>query len=267
MNVFKEMSLSIYSYESYREFLKNKKGKVFGYALLLMFLYFLIAWFLPGMTSLGLPSEMAREIRENVPDFELEDGRLWVERPFEIDADTTYIYADTGESLGDVSQIAQQLAPYQTALLMDSSQMIVKSQGSVQALSFSALDLELDREDLVELIPMLYVGALVGMVFLYVWITALFFLGVLFVALLGMIVATTMHYELTFGQLYLLAIYSRTLPLLIKAVLSFLPIHIPAFWVINFGLSLLLLALAIRKMKEQPAEGPYNAPPMEGMGQ
>ncbi|MCH5344337.1 MAG: DUF1189 family protein, partial [Acetatifactor sp.] len=81
----------------------------------------------------------------------------------------------------------------------------------------------------------------------------LFFFGVLFVALMGMIVASCMNYKLTFGQLYLLGIYSRTLPLLIKALISFLPFHIPFFWVINFGLSLFIMIMAIKKMKEQEA--------------
>ena len=81
--------------------------------------------------------------------------------------------------------------------------------------------------------------------------TALFFFGVLFVALIGMAVASALKYRLTFGQLYLLGIYSRTLPLIIKALVSFLPFRIPMFWAINFGISIIILALAIKKMKEQ----------------
>lgn len=40
MNIFKEMVLSIYSYGSYKEFLKNRRSKVFGFGLMLVLLYF-----------------------------------------------------------------------------------------------------------------------------------------------------------------------------------------------------------------------------------
>lgn len=70
-------------------------------------------------------------------------------------------------------------------------------------------------------------------------------------ALLGMIVAACMKYRLTFGQLYLLGIYSRTLPLLVKALLSLLPFSIPLYFIANIGLSVLIIGCAIYNMQEE----------------
>lgn len=280
MNIFKEMVLSVYSYGSYKQFLQNKKGKVFGFGVMLMVIYFVVTALIPGLTTIFSPSGGMHNLMENIPDFELKNGRLWVDDVFEMDEGSIYVYIDTDPDyyFYDADEMAYFLNDYTSAILMDSEKMIVKSNGQVQGLYFSDLGGDLDKEDLMALLPLFYISFAVGIFLGYIFATAFFFFGVLLVALLGMIVASSLKYQLTFGQLYLLGVYSRTLPLIIKALVSLLPINIPFFWVINFGLSVLILFLAIRKMKEeQPPQqfmgsGPYMGPgpnmgPGSNMGQ
>lgn len=255
MNVFKEMALSVYSYESYGKFLKNRKGKVFGFGALLMLIYFLITMFLPPIINGGSIFGLEQEFREIVPEFELRNGTLWVENVIEIEEDDMFILIDTDPDYvfydADDIEMVQSLRGYRTALLMDSEKIIIKNNGEIQGAYFSQLDFDFDKEALIEFVPWLYVGYFLFMLIAYIWMTALFFFGVLFVALIAMIIASCMKSQLTFGQLYLMGIYSRTLPLIIKAAVSFLPFNIPFFWVINFGLSLFIIAMAIRKMNDQ----------------
>ena len=269
MNIFKEMSLSVYSYGSYKEFLQNKKGKVFGFGVMLMVIYFAVTLLIPGLVAVFSPNGAVHSVMENIPDFELRNGILWVDDVIEIDEGQTYVYIDTDPEyyFYDADEMAPYLYEYTNAFLIDSEKMIVKSSGQVQGLYFSDLDADLNKDDLMNLMPVFYVWFVIGMFFVYIWVTALFFFGALFVALLGMIVASALKYQLTFGQLYILAVYSRTLPLIIKAVVSFLPFSIPFFWVINFGLSVLILFLAIRKMKEeQPPQQFVGSGPYMGSG-
>ncbi len=86
----------------------------------------------------------------------------------------------------------------------------------------------------------------------FVWMTAWFFAGVLVIALISMIVASCMKVKISFGKLYILGIYSRTLPLIIKAAVSILPFGIPFFYVINIGLSVLIIGLALQSIKQVP---------------
>lgn len=255
MNVFKEMALSIYSYESYGKFLKNRKGKVFGFGVLLMLIYFLITMILPPIINNGSFFSLAQFFRENVPEFELKNGTLWVEDVFELDEDDLYVCIDTDPDYvfydADDTEMIQSLRGYSSALLMDSEKIIIKNNGEIQGAYFSQLDFDFDKEALIAFVPWIYTIYVVAMLLAYLWMTGLFFFGVLFVALLGMIIASCMKKQLTFGQIYLMGVYSRTLPLLIKAVVSFLPFSIPFFWVINFGLSLFILAMAMRKLEEQ----------------
>lgn len=261
MNIFKEMALSVYSYGSYKQFLQNKKGKVFGFGAMLVAIYFMITILIPSLIAVVSPSGVIHSLVDSIPDFELQDGELWVEDVIEYEESGTYIYIDTDPEyvFYDADEIAPDLREYTTVLLMDSEKMIIKSNGEVQGFYFSELGGDFDKQDLSGLIPYMYIFYVATMIFVYVWMMALFFFGVVFVALIGMAVASAANYRLTYGQLYLLGIYSRTLSLIIKAVVHFLPIRIPFFWAIaiNFGLSALILYLAIRKMKEEQPQQQY----------
>lgn len=260
MNLFKEMALSVYHYKSYKEFLNNKKSKVFGFGALLVLIYFFITTLVPFIVSQVKIGGIGTLLEETVPEFELKNGRFWMEDVFELEEGGTYIYIDTDPDyyFYDAEEMEPYLYPYSTAILMDSEKIIVKSNGQVQGAYFSNIDFELNKEKVIGIVPFIYMIIAAGLILIYIWSAALFFFGVLFVALLGMIVASCMKYQLTFGQLYLLGVYSRTLPLIIKAALSFLPIHIPFFTVINFGISLFIIGCAIQKMKEQNLQEPLQ---------
>ena len=260
MNIFEEMALSVYSYQSYKEFLKNKKSKVFGVGLMLVLIYFAVTTVIPFVVKDIRNGGLAKQIEESVPDFELKDGFLQVDDVIEIDGGSTYVYIDTDPEyyFYDADEMKYYLYDYATAILMDSEKMIIKSNGEVVGAYFSDIDFEFSKEKLIGWVPYAYAIIVVMHVLIYIWMAAVFFFGVLFVALLGMIVASCMKYQLTFGQLYLLGVYSRTLPLIIKAVLSFVPVSIPFFFIINFGLSLLIIGRVIQKMKEQNLTQPLQ---------
>lgn len=260
MNIFKELVLSVYSFKSYGEFLKNKKSKVFLFAILLMLLYFLFYMPVPFAFSMITEGTYTEAVKNGLPEFELKDGYLWMEEPFEYDDGYRYVYIDTDPEyvFYNADEIGEYLYGYSQAILMDSEKMIAKSNGQISELYFADLGLELNKQSVIDWAPFIYLIVGLGMIFSYIWMTALFFFGVLFVALIGMIVASCMNYRLTFGQLYLLGIYARTLPLIIKSVVNFLPVGIPFFFVINFGISVLIIGCAIRHMKESQIKAPLE---------
>lgn len=260
MNIFKEMGLSIYSYKSYTEFLKNKKIKVFGFAIMLMLIYFIVTMGIPLANFLIETGGIVGDLEEYLPDFELRDGELWVDDTITYEYRDTYIEIDTDPDYVFYSayEMRDFLYDYTQVLMMDSEKMIIKNNGEVNELYFSDLNFDFSKEDLMAYIPFVYIFIAVFMLIAYIWMTALFFFGVLFLSLLGMIVASCMNCRLTFGQLYLLGVYSRTLPLIIKAVVSFLPFHIPFFLIINFGISLIIIGCAIQKMKGQQKQEPME---------
>ena len=254
MNIFKEMALSVYSYKSYKKFLGNKQFKVFGFGVVLMLIYWMITIGLPCMRFfLSGPGLMA-ELDEMVPEFELEDGILWVDQVIEYEEGGVYINIDTDPDsvFYDASEIRDFLSDYRQVILMDSEKMIMKDNRETNQFYFYEFgNIKFTKDNLLGFLPFLFLCAVLVLILMYFVMTALFFFGVIFVALLGMVAASCMNCRLTFGQLYMLGIYSRVLPLGIKALISFLPFHIPFFWILNFGLSLLILIFAMKNIREQ----------------
>lgn len=270
MNIFKEMALSIYSYESYSKFLKNKKGKIFGFGVLLVTLYFFITWVIPAMIHPVSFSALADSLDEAMPYFTLQDGKLWVDGIYEDDDGDNYIYINTtdGYTIDDISDLGRSFQGYTSVIVADSEKMIQKNNGRWETTYFSELSeigFNIDKYDVISFLPWLNVIIVAFYVIVYFFSVAMFFFGVLFVALFGMIIASCMKYRLSFGQLYIMGIYSRTCPLILKAIVSFLPFNIPFFWVINFAISLFIIGMAIMQMKDQsPMNPPYMQYPPNG---
>ena len=260
MNVFKELILSLYDFKSYKEFIKNKRRKVFLAGVVLMVLYFSLTMIVPFLKFQFKTGGFVKIIEDYVPDFKLSGGTLWVEKPVEYEKDGTYIYINTSPdtSFYDADEIGEYLTDYYQVVLMDSEKVIVKNKGEITERYFSDFDMDFSRDELQQWVPSAYLIVTAFMILAFLFMTSLFFFGVLVVALIGMIAASCMKYRLTFGQLYQMGVYARTLPLLLKAIVSFLPFSIPMFGIINFGLSVLYIILAIQKMKESDLEKPIE---------
>lgn len=260
MNVFAEMVYSVTSPRRYPEFFRDKKFKTFGFGFLLVLIYFLITIIVPLGRFQVETGGVVEMVNTMVPRFTIKDREVHVSEPIEYSDGDIYIYVDTEHGEIDREKLRLALRNYDQALVLDSSQAVVKNNGQTRFIAYEELDpdLVMTKESLlVSLSSMVNMIIGVGLVVIFVGMELLFFFGVLFVALLGMIVASCMQYHLTFGQLYKLGIYTRTLPVLIKAALSFLPFGVPFYTVISIMISLLYLSAAIRHMK---APGLTNGP-------
>lgn len=257
MNVFSEMVHSVYDTKCYGQFLRDKKGKTFLFGFLLVMFYFLITIMVPFTKFQLSRGGVVNLINEAVPDFTIENRTVTVARPVEYQEGNTYIFVDTDVSLED-SRIEGYLRNYGQVVILDRERAVVKSSGQTQEIVYRDMDSEtyMTKDRLLQKIsPVITVVLAAGLLIIFVGMELLFFFGVLFVGLLGMIVASCMQYPLTFGQLYKLGIYTRTTPLMIKAVMSFLPFGIPFYTVISIGISLLYLSGGIRNMKTPPLTG------------
>lgn len=260
MNVFKEMGCAGVKPDAYPQFLRNKKGKIFGYGMLLMAFYFVITALIPLIQIQAEIGGIGHAVKEELPDFEVSEYGFWIERPYQFDGGTTYVALNSDDYF-DEEEAYLFSQGYQSVLLVDSEKMLIKSNGQVQTLYFYMLEsgTYFSRQSIMAFIPLIYLLVILFLIFYFIWITAVFFFGVLIVALLGMILNSITKAGLTFGQIYILGIYGRTWPLFFKGVVVRLfGVHIPFFWVVNFGVTLIYLYLAMRKIGAQRVQNnPY----------
>ena len=261
MNVLKELLHSVYKLDSYPVFMQDRKRKTFLFGLLLVFLYFMVTVFVPVMKYPVTPGRFMKLLEDVVPDFTLQNQTLTVDREVEYQESDLYIYVNTDDTYVDASELQKVLRAYSRVLVIDSAKIVFRNQGEFQIYTYSDLDPELNfsKAQLIELVkeyaPMLLGGLILLLLVIFVFMSLTFFFGVLFVALLGMIVASCVHQNMTFGQLYKLGVYTRTTPLLIKALLSFLPVGVPFYFMISIGISLAYMAGAMRRMQAPPPLG------------
>lgn len=252
MNIFKEMHSAVAKVENYRHFLQNRKRKVFLYGIVIMLFYFALTILIPVAQFQVKTGGLVNLAKDYIPEFELSDGILRTEQPIYYEDYNTYVDIDTASDrlISDTEDYNDLMNGYSQVLVADQEKMILKDDGQISMYYFSDLgDVNFNRNDILGYIPMLNLFLGIGVVLLYFWEVALFFFGILFVALGGMIIASCMKLRIGFGQLYLLSVYSRTLPLLIKGILKLFGVPFPFFWILNFGISFVYLCFALQKIK------------------
>ncbi len=257
MNVFSELIHSVYDFKSYGLFLKDKKRKTFLFGFLLALIYYLVTVILPFVQFQVSTGGIMRIVDDFLPDFEIRDNRLWVDEAYELEESGIYIYVDTEHEGMDSEEIGQYLRKYDSVLIADANSMVFKGSGKIQYTDFADLDpdMQISKSGLVDMFgPFVSFAIFLVLVMVFLFVEAAFFFGVLVVGLFGMIVSSCMHADLTFGQLYKLGVYTRTTPLIIKAIFSFLPFSPPFYSVMSIGISLGYLAKAIGKMETPELE-------------
>lgn len=267
MNIFAELIHSVYDFKSYTSYVKNRGLKTFLYGMLVALIYILLAEVAPMAVLMAPTGGLDSLIRESMPEFTLEDGVLWVADPVEYKQyddfqGGLYLKIDTeDDAVEEISAV--DLLPYEKAIVMGSRGMIMKTNGEVIQATYAELDLgDWDKERVItELVPMISMIVWFVVIVVILFIPAGFFLGALIAALLGLIVNAILKGNLSFGELFKLAVHARTTPMLLKIVLAWIPIAIPYFFIINFGISVFYMWKAIQCIKSEEEQSMSAQPP------
>jgi len=257
MNVFREMASSVWNFSRYPGFLKNKKGKIFGFGALLMAFYLLFVFCFPFWNFLSKYGGYAGIISRYIPDFTYENGKLEASEKYHSEADGFYVDINTDET-NQVSEsspeIRSALRTYGAVLAMDSTGAVIKGwNGQTLTVPYSAVGISsLNKEGLLRMVPMLQIMTVMLFVVLYLVLLGGFFVKVFLFAVFGMLVAAVMHVSLRFRQVYCLTVYTRTLPVILTILYAYFPFYIPGFSYITSLLTFVYLAIVFRRMKSNP---------------
>lgn len=250
MNIFKEMFFSVAGVKHYSEFLGNKKGKVVLYVTVLLLLYFVLANFRTIPSTANMVSEVREAVME-FPDFKLDSGKLQMEESFYYRKDDIFIMMESefGSYLRETSEAdwGDILYDNDLALVADETTVLIKNDGEINIYDYPD-DLQLSRDWVYEKIGYIYLIMTVYLIFSYLFSLMGYLFAALFVALVGMIICSFMNQKLTFGQLYLLALYAKTLPLLVKGLLKVIGYSFFGFFILAFAVACLYLGFAIHHM-------------------
>lgn len=248
MNIFSEIPYSFAGVKQYPEFLKNKTGRVVGYVFLLVFIYFAIAQMRTIPDTIDTVSSV-QEMLDQGSYFEMDSGRLYISEPFYFDALGVYLSIDT--SYGsyiqeyDKWEWEESFEDYGAAIVLDATSALIIEGGEAEIFDYPE-DISFTKDEVYGLLGIAYIVVLLYLVFAYIFSVAGYFFSALFVALVGLIANSSSVYKLSFKYIYILALYAKTLPLLIKGILQLGQMGTFFYSVIGFAVGCVYVCVAIR---------------------
>lgn len=264
MNIFSELFYSCAGVRKYPVFLKNKAGKVFLYVMLVILIYTGIIHVKTIPDTNAFIAEAQEAIKE-FSDFELKSGKLWMEESFYLEEDgiLVMIESEYGSHINeyDTSEWEEILNVYESVLIMDETSILIKSEGTIEIADYP-VDWVFNRETVLGWLDYVYPIVIAFLILGYVGSVMWYFFMALFVALAGMIICTFMKQNLTFGQIYKLALYAKTLPILITGLFKLVSIDFFGFSFVMFVIACVYVGCAIHQMDMLEEEQKYNNGPI-----
>lgn len=258
-NVFQELGLSVWNFKSYGQFVNNTGGKVFGFSALLLAVYLLVTSVASAFSMLGGVSEIWDGLTDEMPDFVLENGELAVDGVYELEGATSYFYVNTDTVISG-EEAEEAFSEYQSVILIDAEKVAVQSSdGERQVISHGELQQMLGggrytKADLQRLLP--YLNGIMAFLFIFLIVgrIASFYLRIVVVSLPVIVIAYLMKMDYSYGKVFKLSVYTRTVPVLLRMLLVVTGLPVPFFWLIDLAISALYAYLALDAIKRETTQ-------------
>lgn len=248
MNFFNQVSYSITKPSIYKQMAERGIGRSLLYIWLLTTILFIIwlpvKWAEFNQTVL----DFSEEIKENVPEFSITNGQLSidVEQPYYIAKEDGQIFVI--DTTGKFKP--EELDKYEQGILV-TKEKIYHNQIS-QTRVYKLADFNgLNKENLIKYLPYLKSFGILGFIFIYIGLLILKLIIALFLSLIGLLVSSTSKKLIPFGQIYSMALYSWTLPMMLDTAFNIIGIDFPGNGLLRLLIGTLLLILAINKSPTQ----------------
>lgn len=223
-NIFQQFIISFIP-PQYNRLTKVRTGSMIGFVTLLALIATIIS-FVSLALSIG-PIDR-NEWERVLPDFEIKDGRLYIEEDFIFDESNTFIYMTdkvSGFSYDDASSIAAE--GYRNILLVGRDGLSIMQDREYQQGRFSDLgsDLEISRDWIVDtFLPIMVVLVVIGYIIFFVGRVFWYFLCAAIYLVFALIIASVMKKQQSAGALFRTAVYSKVLMFVVATLLSVVPI-------------------------------------------
>ncbi|AQY51161.1 hypothetical protein PWEIH_12180 [Listeria weihenstephanensis FSL R9-0317] len=250
MNIFKRFAKSIYSPEDIATYRADKIWKSIIYIILISILIFLPIGYHTATAANDAMKVGADTIKNDIPDFTVEDGKLVsdAKKPITIDQGSVYFYFDSTDSL-TTDQIDNQLGSADSAIAFLSDKIYIKAPGVDQSVSYATAGIK-SKEDLVNFYQSMedmskyFIPILLGIILLAMMFVTFF--KVALYALFGFIMSGFGRMGISYFNNWNIAAYSMTLAAVFTIIMYWFQITVPYLSSINMAVSFIIIYLVIR---------------------
>ncbi|WP_240376647.1 DUF1189 domain-containing protein [Bacillus piscicola] len=250
MNLIQTFIKSLYSSVYIGRFRFHGIGKTIGYVFFLMLLASIPSSILLTNTILSVTDRIDDAFTDEIPDFTLEDGVLHSNQDTPLinkENAETIIFDSTGEMKeSDIDNTSDTLA-----LLRE--KIIIIDNGNKNTFRYEqAGDLQLTKEDIVSMMStiesLLPIFIPVFLLILYLFSTALKFVGITALSLFGLLIRNVAPLSLSYRHIWMLCAYTVTLPTILLSLAELLPFPLPGGFIIYWALAFIMLYQVYRHL-------------------
>ena len=250
-NVFKQFAYSFVP-PKYNELAKVRTGGMIGFVTLLALVFSLISFV--DFSYVMFSNDGITDLIEQAPDFALEDGEFWIEEEVFYEEDGMYVYI-TDEvdefTYDDVKDLRDE--GYTDIMLISEENLCLYQDYEYQELPFEDIKgMDFDREWLAEtLMPMIWLFVAIGYVFFFVGRIFWYFLCAAIYMLIGMLIALCFNKQISAGNLFRAAVYSKVFMCVIASLWALFPIGIGIPWLLRVIATCVFMGFAIQYLPKK----------------
>lgn len=216
-NIFSLFGKAFFAFKDYHLFRNLSNGKVFLYVLLISLISYLLTFAWPMGSLFAQFGSLESITDEYVPEFTLSRDGFYCEEEYYIDQPDALLVIDCNAVYSP-----QDLYGYPQGVIMDAEKMMsVTNNSAPSTLYYSELEeFSLSKADIYSFLPALKVIIFVTFILTYVIYCVSYLFGSLMCCLIAMIINSVLGTKLLFGDLFRLTVYARTIPVILKGVIS-----------------------------------------------
>ncbi|MEK3807940.1 DUF1189 domain-containing protein [Metabacillus sp. SLBN-84] len=248
MNIFKQLAKSIYSPKSISMYRFQGIGKTILYVFMLTVLITLPMGIYMSSGISALLKGLDSTLREDLPDFTIEDGTLVsdAKEPIELTKDDLFIVFDPTGAF-----TTQEIENKENAIGLLKNEFVYAFAGQSQSYDYSMLN-TLTKSDLLtysaqfESVLPIVIGTVL-LVF-YLFTAASKFIEITFLAFVSILFKNSLQKKVNFKQMWVMAAYSVTLASIFFMIMEFLQVSVPSGIFINWFVNLIVMYLALKEI-------------------
>jgi len=248
--IFEDFSIAMVQPGEYKNFLNKKKRKVALYVVILITVAALANVLYPVITM----GRMAADFYNyDVPYFKVENGEFFIEDDFEIKEKPAFLGLSNDKTYKE-----EDTDGFDVAVLVDKQNFIVKNNAGVYSYRIKDLgnEISFDKNSLYVFKNFFIIFLVFTGVFMYALSYVGFFIGVLLTKWVSSPFVRVMGININSSQQFRLAIYSRTVPVLLGALLGMWSYGLP--YVFSILISEIYLYVVYSRMKNDEEFCVYN---------
>jgi maltodextrin utilization protein YvdJ len=221
VNFFEQMTLCITKPEYYGKMAKKGLGRSIFYIWILTTILFLIWAPLKWGEFNRSFTEFTKDFKAQAPEFKIQNGQLDFKgkQPYYLmkEEDNIIVVDTTGEfTLKDLDESLN-------GVLITKDKIHQKTLEQTYTYELSALE-GLDKKTMVETLPYFKISFIIGLILIYAGLFILKFLTALALSFIGHFYNERFNKKYTFSEIYSMAIYAWTLPMLVDTALNIIGI-------------------------------------------